>query len=51
MRAAAGVVGVVGVAAEAFLLAGGVLEGDLDADVVDGLVDVEHLVDALLRCG
>ena len=34
MRAAAGVVGVVGVAADALLLAGRVLQGDLDADVV-----------------
>ena len=35
MRAAARVVGVVGVAADALLLAGGVLKGDLDLDVVD----------------
>ena len=49
VRAAAGIVGVVGVAADAFLFAGGVLEGHLHADVVDDLVDVEDLVKGLFR--
>ena len=48
VRAAAGVVGVVGVAADALLLAGGVLQGHFDADVVDVFLDVNRLVERFL---
>jgi hypothetical protein len=48
VRAAAGVVGVVGIAADAFLVARGVLKGDFDADVIRLLVDVENFVESFL---
>ena len=44
MRAAHLVVGVVSVAADALLLAVGVLERDLDVDVLQGLFHVQRLV-------